>query len=183
MERTVSNDVETVLFDGYQIRERCAQLAREIEKDYREAGEMPIVVGLLKGSVPFMAELIKFFRHPMEIDFMAVSSYSGTQSGGQIKINKDLDLPFEGKDVLIVEDIVDTGRTIAEVKKLLERRGARSVKVVALLNKADRREVPIEADYIGFEIPDAFVVGYGLDFNQYYRNLPFIGVLKPELYE
>lgn len=129
-----------------------------------------------------MAELIKYFKHPIEIDFISVSSYQGTESSGDVRINKDLDLSSRDKNVLIVEDIVDTGRTLKEVKRLFYNKGAQDVKVVALLDKPDRRLVDIQADFIGFTIPDEFVVGYGLDYNQCYRNLPYIGVLKNEIY-
>lgn len=158
------------------------ELAQEIQKDYEQMGVSPIVVGLLKGSVPFMAELIKRFSFPIEIDFMSVSSYVGTESAGDVRILKDMDLSARGKDVLVVEDIVDTGRTLAEVKRMLMTKGAKDVKVVSLLDKPSRRLIDIEADYVGFEVPNEFVVGYGLDYNQLYRNLPFIGVLKPEIY-
>lgn len=183
MSDIISDDIQEVLLSEEQIEQRCKELAREIEEDYESRHIQPIVVGLLKGSVPFMAELIKYFRHPIEIDFMSVSSYQGTQSVGDVKIDKDMDLSSKGKNVLIVEDIVDTGRTLAEVKKLFYNKGAEEVKIVALLDKPDRRVADIQADFIGFTVPDAFVVGYGLDYNQKYRNLPYIGILKPEIYE
>lgn len=182
MHKEISHDIDHVLFTEDEIAERCYEMAKEIEKDYIEKGSIPLVVGLLKGSVPFMSELIKYFSQPIEIDFMSVSSYEGTESLGQVKIDKDLDLFSKGKEVLIIEDIVDTGRTVSEVKKFLEDRGAREVKIAALLDKPDRRKVDIEADYTGFTIPNEFVVGYGLDYNQLYRNLPYIGVLKEEVY-
>ncbi|MCF0258525.1 MAG: hypoxanthine phosphoribosyltransferase [Erysipelotrichaceae bacterium] len=178
----MSQDIEKILIDESQIEERCRQLAKQIEKDYIEEGTIPLVVGLLRGSVPFMAELIKYFSQPIEIDFMSVSSYEGTSSVGDVKINKDLDLSSRGRHVLIVEDIVDTGRTVREVRKLLYNKGAADVKIVSLLDKPDRRVVDISADYVGFTVPNEFVVGYGLDYNQLYRNLPFIGILKPEIY-
>ncbi len=183
MSDIISQDIERVLISEEEIETRCKQLAAEIEKDYDDRQIRPIVVGLLKGSVPFMAELIKYFTHPIEIDFISVSSYQGTQSGGDVKIDKDMDLSSQGKNVLIVEDIVDTGRTLAEVRKLFYNKGAQDVKIVALLDKPDRRVVDIQADYVGFTVPNEFVVGYGLDFNQRYRNLPYIGVLKSEIYE
>lgn len=183
MSNVISEDIERVLFTEEQIETRCKELAAQIEADYDNRGITPIVVGLLKGSVPFMAELIKYFRHPIEIDFMSVSSYAGTTSVGDVKINKDTDLSAKGKHVLIVEDIVDTGRTLAEVRKLFINKGAADVKIVSLLDKPDRRVVDIQADYNGFTVPNEFVVGYGLDYNQCYRNLPYIGVLKPEIYE
>lgn len=182
MAKIISEDIDHVLFTEDQIEARCKELAEEIEKDYEERHIQPLVVGLLKGSVPFMAELIKYFKHPIEIDFMSVSSYQGTQSG-DVRINKDLDLTCRGKHVLIVEDIVDTGRTLKEVKQLFYNKGAEEVKVVALLDKPDRRLVDIKADFLGFTIPDEFVVGYGLDYNQCYRNLPYIGVLKNAIYD
>lgn len=144
---------------------------------------MPIVVGLLRGSVPFMAELIKRFTFPCEIDFMSVSSYDGTESIGDVKIDKDMELSSKERAILLVEDIVDTGRTLSEVKKMFINKGATNVKIVALLDKPSRRVVDIHADYIGFEVPNEFVVGYGLDYNQKYRNLPYIGILKREIYE
>lgn len=182
MAKIISEDIDHVLFTEEQIEARCKELAQQIEKDYEERHIQPLVVGLLKGSIPFMAELIKYFKHPIEIDFISVSSYQGTESSGDVRINKDLDLSSRDKNVLIVEDIVDTGRTLKEVKRLFYNKGAQDVKVVALLDKPDRRLVDIQADFIGFTIPDEFVVGYGLDYNQCYRNLPYIGVLKNEIY-
>ena len=170
----ISQDIQKVLIEETQINERCKELAAQIEADYQKRGQVPVIVGLLKGSVPFMAELIKRFTFPCEIDFMSVSSYDGTESIGDVRIDKDMDLSCKGREVLIVEDIVDTGRTLREVKKLLKRKGAADVKVVSLLDKPERRVVEIEADYIGFRVPDEFVVGYGLDYNQKYRNLPYI---------
>ena len=142
-----------------------------------------MVIGLLKGSVPFMAELIKYITVECEIDFMAVSSYSGTESLGDVKIVKDLDHSIKGMDVLVVEDIVDTGKTLKKVKDLLYSKEANDVKIVSLLDKPDRRIVEIEAEYVGFKIPNEFVIGFGLDFNQKYRNLPYVGVLKEECYK
>lgn len=183
MSRRISDDIERVLITEGEIEKRCQELAQEIEADYIAEGKMPIVVGLLKGSVPFMAELIKYFTQPIEIDFMSVSSYAGAESIGDVKIDKDMDLSSRSKHVLIVEDIVDTGRTLKEVKKLFYNKGASDVKVVALLDKPERRVVDITADYTGFTVPNEFVVGYGLDYNQKYRNLPYIGVLKHEIYD
>lgn len=183
MSDVISQDIDRVLITEEAIEARCRELAAQIEADYDEKHITPFIVGLLKGSVPFMAELIKYFRHPIEIDFMSVSSYAGTESIGDVKINKDTDLSAKGKNVLIVEDIVDTGRTLAEVRKLFYNKGAEDVKIVSLLDKPDRRIVDIQADYVGFSVPNEFVVGYGLDYNQLYRNLPYIGVLKSEIYE
>nr|WP_276932993.1 hypoxanthine phosphoribosyltransferase [Dubosiella newyorkensis] len=179
----MSQDIETVLLTEEQIEKRCVELAKQIEDDYNKEGEVPIVVGLLRGSVPFMAELIKRFTFPCEIDFMSVSSYDGTESIGDVKIDKDMDLSSKERAILLVEDIVDTGRTLSEVKKMFINKGATNVKIVALLDKPSRRVVEIHADYIGFEVPNEFVVGYGLDYNQKYRNLPYIGILKREIYE
>ncbi len=177
----MNEDVKKVLISEDEIVERCKELGRIVSEDY--AGKNPIIVGLLKGSVPFMAELIKNITIDCELEFMAVSSYSGTESMGDVRINKDLDRSIKGCDVLVVEDIVDTGKTLQKVKDLLYSKGANSVKVISLLDKPDRRIVEIEAEYVGFTIPNEFVVGFGLDFNQKYRNLPYVGVLKEELYE
>lgn len=175
--------VEKILVSDSEIVKRSQELGKEITEDYRKLNETPLVVGLLKGSVPFMAEIIKHIDLDIKIDFMDVSSYQGTQSIGDIRIDKDLDCSVKGLSILLVEDIVDTGRTLAEVTRLLKNKGAKDVKVVSLLDKPDRRVVDIEADYVGFTIPNEFVIGFGLDYNQKYRNLPFIGVLKPEIYE
>lgn len=177
----LNEDVKKILISQEEISERCKELAKQISDDY--AGKVPVVIGLLKGSVPFMAELIKYLTIDCELEFMAVSSYSGTESMGDVRILKDLDRSIKGCDVLIVEDIVDTGKTLQKVKELLYSKGANSVKVVSLLDKPSRRIVDINAEYIGFEIPNEFVIGYGLDFNQKYRNLPYVGVLKEEFYK
>lgn len=178
-----SKDIEKVLLTEEQIEQRCKELAAQIEHDYEQENTVPIIVGLLRGSVPFMAELIKRFTFPCEIDFMSVSSYDGTESIGDVRIEKDMDLSSKDRAILVVEDIVDTGRTLSEVRKMFLNKGATNVKIVSLLDKPERRVVDIEADYVGFTVPNEFVVGYGLDYNQKYRNLPFIGVLKPEIYE
>ena len=170
----ISDDILKVLLNEEQIEKRCVELAEQIESDYEKLHAVPIVVGLLKGSVPFMAELIKRFTFDCEIDFMSVSSYDGTESIGDVRIEKD---------ILVVEDIVDTGRTLREVKQMFMNKGATDVKIVSLLDKPERRVVDIKADYVGYTVPNEFVVGYGLDYNQKYRNLPFIGILKPEIYE
>ena len=179
----ISKDIERVLISEEEIAKRCVELAQEIDAYYEDKGYDLLVVGLLKGSVPFMAEIMKRFQTTCEIDFMSVSSYVGTKSVGDIKINKDIDHTCDGKAVLIIEDIIDTGKTLKSVKKMFYNKGAVDVKVVTLLNKPEGRKVDIEADFEGFVIPDEFVVGYGLDFDQKYRNLPYIGVLKPEVYE
>lgn len=159
-----------------QIESRIKELAKEIQKDYQ--GKELYVLGLLKGSVVFMTDLIKEIDLPLVIDFMSVSSYSGHTTTGVVKILKDVDINMEGKNVLIVEDIIDTGLTLSHVTKLLKERGIKSLKICSLLDKPSRRLVEMKGDYIGFEIPDKFVIGYGLDNNQYCRNLPFIGVVE-----
>ena len=173
-------DIDRILLSEEEIVNRCKELGKQISMDY--AGKHLVLVGLLKGSVPFMSELMKRIECDTEIDFMDVSSYDGTESQGDVRIIKDLDRSPKDDDILIVEDIVDTGRTLKTVKKLLLSKGASSVKIVTLLDKPDRRVVEIEPDYCGFIVPNEFVVGYGLDFNKKYRNLPYIGVLKPECY-
>ena len=179
----ITQDIQEVLLSEEQIAERCRELAAQIQADYLARESIPVVVGLLKGSVPFMAELMKRFTMPVEVAFMKVSSYQGTKSVGDVRIDMDMDLSTVDRDVLLVEDIVDTGRTLKAVKHMFRNKGAQGVQVVALLDKPDRRVVDIEADYVGFEVPNEFVVGFGLDYNQRYRNLPYIGILKPEVYE
>ena len=158
-----------------EVEKRIKELAKEIEKDYR--GKELLIIGLLKGSIMFMSDLIKEMDLPIIIDFMSVSSYSGTMSTGVINISKDTDISVKDRDVLIVEDIIDTGLTLSHVRKLLEERGAKSLKICTLLDKPSRRTVEIKGDYTGFEIPDEFVVGYGLDYDQHHRNLPYIGIV------
>lgn len=175
--------IEKVLVSQDEIVARCCQLGKQITEEYKANGEVPLLVALLKGSVPFLAEIIKHIDLDIQFDFMDVSSYEGTESIGDIKIIKDLDSSVKGISILLVEDIVDTGRTLMEVKRLLSNKGAKDVKVVSLLDKPDRRVVDIKADYVGFEIPNEFVIGFGLDYNQKYRNFPFVGVLKSEVYK
>lgn len=173
--------LKQVLYTNEQIVARCEELGQELSKKYE--GKTPLVIGLLKGSVPFLAELIKHISIDMEIDFMDVSSYGdGTTSSGNVKIIKDLDISVAGRDIIIAEDIIDTGKTLKVVKQLLLSRSAASVTVVCLLDKKERREVEIEADIVGFYIPNEFVIGFGLDYAQKYRNLPYIGILKEECY-
>jgi hypoxanthine phosphoribosyltransferase len=165
------------LISAVQIQERVAALGAEIARDY--AGQNPLLIGVLKGAMIFLSDLVRATDLRLGLEFIAISSYgASTRSSGEVKIVKDLDVPIEGRDILVVEDIVDTGLTLSYLLANLESRGARSVKLAALLNKQERRlrEVPI--DYLGFDIPDAFVVGYGLDFAERYRNLPYIAVLK-----
>ncbi len=175
-------DCDRILVSEEQIANRCQQLGAQIDKDFAGDENKVLLVGILKGSVPFMAELMKNITIDIEIDFMAVSSYSGTESLGDIKVNKDLDHSIVDYDIILVEDIVDTGLTLKRLKEMLFAKGAHDVKVVSLLNKAERRICDIEADYIGFEVEDEFVIGFGLDYNQKYRNLPYVGVLRRDLY-
>lgn len=178
----MENDIKKVLYTHEEIVAKSKELGTKITNDYKECDNTLMLVGLLRGSVPFLAELMMHIKIHVETDFMDVSSYEGMESTGDIKILKDLDSSVKGRDVLIVEDIIDTGRTLQTVMKMLRQRGAKTVRVVSLLDKPDGRKVELEGDYIGFTIPKEFVVGYGLDFNELYRNLPFIGVLKEEVY-
>ena len=166
------DDVDRILISEEEILKRSEEIGKQISEDYKDS--VPVIVGLLKGSVPFMAELIKHISIDCRMEFMDVSSYSGTESQGDVKIVKDLDCSIKDLDVLIVEDIVDTGKTLEKVKELLYSKGARSVKVASLLDKPSRRIVDIEAEYVGFTIPNEFVIGFGLDYDQKYRNLPFV---------
>ena len=175
--------LEKILLNEDEIVARCKELGQQITQEYKNNEQPPLLVALLKGSVPFLAELIKHIDLDIQFDFMDVSSYEGTESIGDIKILKDLDCSVKNLDILLVEDIVDTGRTLKTVKAMLKNKGAKTVRVVTLLDKPDRRVVAIEADYTGFEIPNEFVVGFGLDFNQKYRNFPFVGILKEECYK
>ena len=174
-------DVQEILFSEEQLKAKVAQLGRQISRDYE--GKDLLLIGVLKGSVVFMADLMRQITVPAAIDFMAVSSYgSGVKTSGVVRILKDLDRSIEGKDLLIVEDILDSGMTLSYLRELLRDRGCASVRIVSLLDKPERRKVDIHPDYAGFQIPDAFVVGYGLDYAEKYRNLPFVGVLKPSVY-
>lgn len=177
------SDIKKILFSEQEIIERSKQLGAQITEDYRKEGKIPLVVALLRGSVPFLAEVIKYIDLDIEYDFMDVSSYEGTESIGDIRIIKDLDTSIKGVDILLVEDIVDTGRTIQTVGRTLMHKGAASVKIVTLLDKPSRREVEVVPDYIGFQVENEFVVGFGMDFNQKYRCLPYVGVLKDECYQ
>lgn len=180
---TMHQDVKKVLISHKEIDEKCQELGQVITEYYKDREDAPILVALLKGSVPFLAALIKYIDLDIEYDFMDVSSYEGTESVRDVRINKDLNRSIKGKDILLVEDIVDTGHTINEIMRLLENKGANEIKVVSLLDKPSRREVDVEADFVGFVIPNEFVIGFGLDFNEKYRNLPYVGVLKDEFYQ
>lgn len=175
-------DVEEILFSLDQIVARCDEIGKQISHDYQ--GKTPVVIGLLKGCVPFMAELIKHIDCDIQIDFFDVSSYDGVNQTGNIRILKDIETDVHGRDILICEDIVDTGLTIKRVMELLSCRGANSVEVVTLFDKKEGRTVKeITPKYIGFDVPKKFVVGFGLDYNEIYRNLPYVGVLRRSVYE
>lgn len=178
----MKEDIQEILFSSEVLSEKVKELAEKITNDYN--GKELVVVGILKGSVIFAAELIKNISIKCEIDFMAVSSYgNSTETSGVVRILKDLDSNIEGKHILIVEDIVDTGTTLKYLLEYLKARKANSIEIVSLLNKPARRKVDLDVKYIGFEVPDAFIVGYGIDYAEQYRNLPYIGILKPEVYE
>jgi hypoxanthine phosphoribosyltransferase len=176
------NDVASVLLSEAQIRARVAELGAQVSADY--AGRELTLVSVLKGSLPFMADLMRAITIPVSIDLMEVSSYGGktTESSGLVRILKDLSSSIEGRDVLIVEDIIDTGLTLNYLIRYMHGKNPRTLHVCTLLDKPARRLVDIPIDYLGFTIPDQFVIGYGLDYGEIYRNLPFIGVLKPEVY-
>ncbi len=176
-----SDLVEKVLISEEELAEICKNLGKQISNDYE--GKDLLLVSVLKGAVVFMTDLLKQITCDCQIDFMSVSSYSGTKTTGVVKFKKDLDINPEGKDILIVEDILDSGITLAYLKDVLKGRNARSIKVCALLDKPANRKADIKADYVGKVIPDEFVLGYGLDYYEKYRNLPFVGILSPKYYE
>ncbi len=175
------NDIDRVLISEEELSDIVKGLGEKITDDYKDKDLL--LVSILKGSITFMADLMRQINIPCNIDFMAVSSYgSGTKSSGVVKIIKDLDSSIEGKDLLIVEDILDSGRTLNYIKEILLARNPKSIKICTLFDKPERREVDLYADYIGSKVPNEFIVGYGLDYNEYYRNLPYIGVLKESVY-
>ena len=177
----MTNDLREVLYTREEIDAIVKELGKKITEDYK--GKNLFLITVLKGACVFLADLMRAIEMPCEIEFMVLSSYgAGTTSTGSVKIIKDIDLPLEGKDVLIVEDILDTGFTLSFLYKLLEDRKPASVEICTLLDKPERRKVDVEAKYVGRKIPDEFVVGYGLDYDEKYRNMPVIGVLKPEVY-
>jgi len=176
----LERDVAEILIEEDRLRARVLELGEEISADY--AGRDLLLIGVLKGAVFFMADLMRTLTIPCEIDFMAISSYGAqTDSSGVVRILKDLDINIEGRDVLVVEDIIDSGLTLSYLMRNLESREPSSLEVCALLTKPDRREIDVPVRYIGFEIPNRFVIGYGLDFGERYRNLPYVGVLDAEL--
>ena len=177
----LDQDIQEVLISREQLQARIEEMAEEINRDY--AGKSPLLIGILRGSYIFMADLVRRLDLPITMDFMVVSSYgAGTTSTGLVNIKKDLEEKIEGKDVIIVEDILDTGNTLVKLTAELLRRNPASLKLCVMLDKPERRTTPIKADYVGFSIPDAYVVGCGLDFDQQYRQLPYIGILKPSVY-
>lgn len=177
----MENDIKEVYFSAQEIDKIVKRLGKQISEDYKDKNLL--LVSILKGSVIFMADLMRSIDIPCRIDFMSVSSYgSGVKTSGIVKIQKDLDLNLEGYDLLIVEDILDSGKTLYYVRDMLRTRNPASIKICTLFDKPDRREADIHADYSGSLVPDEFIVGYGLDYDEKYRNLPYIGVLKPEIY-
>lgn len=174
-------DIANILLSENEISTICTTLGKQITQDYKDKN--PVLIGLLKGCMPFMSDLSKKIDLKVDMAYMSVSSYhGGINSSGDVKIKMDLDIPIKNRHVIIVEDIVDTGNTIVTITELLKHRGAVSVEIVTLLDKPAGRVKPYVPKYIGMTIPKAFVVGYGLDYNEYYRNLPYVGVLKPEIY-
>ncbi len=177
----LEKDILEVLITEEQIQEKTNELGALLSADY--ADKFPLAIGILKGAMPFMSDLMKRVDAYIEMDYMDVSSYgNATVSSGEVKIVKDLNTSVEGRDILIIEDIIDSGMTLSYLVDLLKYRKAKSIKIVTLLDKPSGRKVDLEADYVGFEVPDAFVVGYGLDYAEKYRNLPYVGVLKKEVY-
>lgn len=180
--KTMKNDVKEILFTEEELAKKVEELGKTISKDYE--GEELTVIGILKGSNIFMGDLIRKIDIPLYIDFMVVSSYGqSTESSGVVKVLKDLEYSIEGKNILIVEDIIDTGLTLDYLKENLLRRKPKSLRICALLDKPARRKADLKVDYIGFEIPDQFIVGYGIDYAEKYRNLPYVAVLKEEVYQ
>ena len=177
----LDDDIERILIDAETLQERIRELGALLEEEYRNRDLL--LISVLKGSIIFMADLIRYIRIPHEIDFMATSSYGAdVQSSGVVRILKDLNKPIEGRNVVVVEDIIDSGNTLNYLMRILRERQPASLRIVTLLDKPERREVVIDVDWTGFSIPNAFVVGYGLDYNEVYRNLPYIGILRPSVY-
>ena len=180
-EKNMLDDIQRELFTKEELAAIVSRMGREISWDYK--GKNLLMVSVLKGSVVFMADLMRAVTEPLSIDFMVVSSYGkGVKTSGVVKIVLDLNIPLEEYDLLIVEDILDSGKTLSYLREVLEARNPRSIKICTLFDKPERREADVTPDYVGARIPDAFIVGYGLDYAGKYRNLPFVGVLKPEIY-
>lgn len=178
----LDKDIERVLYSKEDISKIIQRLGRQITADYKDKNLL--LIGILKGSIVFMADLMREINLKCKVDFMAISSYgNSTRSSGEIRVLKDLTVDIKGYDVLVIEDILDSGHTLSHLKKMLDLRKPRSLKICTFFDKPERRVVNLKADYVGAEIPDEFIVGYGLDYSEEYRNLPYVGVLKPELYE
>ena len=177
----MQGDIERVLFSEEQIQSRVKEVGAQISKDYY--GKCPVLVGILKGVVPFYAAMAQAITIPLEEDFMCVTSYDGMESTGKIILRKDVDVNIEGRHVLILEDILDSGRTLKAIVEMLRARRPASIKICTLFDKPEGRKIPLEADYVCYNVPNEFVVGYGLDFDGFYRNLPYVGVLKPSVYK
>jgi hypoxanthine phosphoribosyltransferase len=182
----MTNDIREILLTEKELAAKVAELGAQITRDYSGkgySGERPIIASVLKGSYVFMADLTRCIKIPCDIDFMVVSSYGkSAKTSGEVQIIKDIGQKIDGRDLIIVEDILDSGVTLSYLMRVLKARGANSIRLCTLLSKPDRRKVDVPIDYLGFEIPDEFVVGYGLDYAERYRNLPYIGILKPEVY-
>ncbi|RDW15335.1 hypoxanthine phosphoribosyltransferase [Oceanobacillus arenosus] len=177
----MKNEIDHILITEEEITSKCKELGKQLTEEYD--GKFPLAIGILKGALPFMSDILRYTDCHLEMDFMDVSSYGGGMtSSGEVKIIKDLNTKVEGRDLLIIEDIIDSGLTLSYLVDLFKYRKAKSIKIVTLLDKPTGRTANIKADLVGFEVPDEFVVGYGLDYDEKYRNLPFIGVLKPEVY-
>ena len=177
----IQNDIEKIMITEEQIQARIAEMGAQLTEEYKD--KFPLAIGVLKGAMPFMNDLMKRFDSYIEVDFMDVSSYgNATVSSGEVKIVKDLNTSVEGRDIIILEDIIDSGLTLSYLVNQFKSRNAKSIKIVTLLDKPSGRKVKLEADVIGFLVPDGFVVGYGLDYAEKYRNLPYIGILKREVY-
>lgn len=177
----LEQDIKKVLYSEEEIISKTKELGKQLTKDYQ--GKNPLMVGVLKGSVPFMSELMKHIDTHVEIDFMVVSSYhGGMTSSGEVKILKDVDTNVEGRDIIFIEDIIDTGRTLKYLRDMFKYRKANSVKIATLFDKPEGREVDIDAHYVCYDVPNEFIVGFGLDYDENYRNLPYVGVLKEEVY-
>lgn len=177
----LQNDIEEVLISEEQLQEKINELGTQLTAEYQD--KFPLLIGVLKGAMPFMTDLMKRIDAYVEIDFMDVSSYgNATVSSGEVKILKDLNTSVEGRDIVIIEDIIDSGLTLSYLVELFKHRKAKSIKIVTLLDKPTGRKADLQADFVGFDVPDAFVVGYGLDYAERYRNLPYIGVLKKSVY-
>lgn len=177
----MNNDIEQVLYTQKQVDSRLDELAKQLTAKYQD--ECPLIVSVMTGALVFTSDMLKRLPFKLNLDYVDVSSYAnGSQSAGQVKLIQDLSSDIKGRPVIIMEDIIDTGHTLKYLADLLQNRGAKSIEICALLDKPDRREVDVEADYVGFKVPDEFIVGYGLDYSGFYRNLPYIGILKRSVY-